>query len=1409
MASPVTALQDAGFSEDEIASWTSERRAALGAGGFKDNEIDAYFAGGVTVPEGVPASFAQRFVGEPQALPEVSKQMGPGFTGRLYAAMTEGASAGFGENPIGLPPEDTKKLQDIGIFAKPDEPYNVVSGIRFLNEAMIRPAYGALQTVFRGVNAAIYGAGAVGGQIAAEVTGGNEAEQARARRDGAQFATIATLLMGGHPVSRNRAGPAGEMVTENIGALPRSDDFVNAARVTAGEDAPMPVQQKMLRLWEEKGIHPAEAAADAQRDPVIAQRLLSKDQDDLPYVVAGDSPEFVALSRRLEEAQTEWARLNKEANEALDRGDSAGAERLFDLADEATAKENAINLEMDAFGSGRKDFGAAAQGGGDGKLPPGGKPAEAAADAQRDPVIAQRLLSKDPEDMPYEVKAFHGSPHAFDEFDPNKAPFYFTPDPSVASGYAQRAAFSQPTDTPNVRPVLLRMEKPFEVDRRNDVPSVFNARNPDWLRANGYDSAILRDPLDPKATEYIVLSTDQIQPRFSEGGKKPPAPPKPPEPPPEGSYEAAQKAVLDRISVGERGSERTWDIRRIYTEFVDELHPIKAVSEDAYQAARLTRGQFGKVEQFLERATFDFKTLENTGKPLREIVEPVAKDMDGLRAYITARRAIEVEASGRKTGVDLDAARQVVEGGKKYETVARELTAYQNRVLAYLKDSGVLTEGAFEAMVEAGRNYVPFYRVIDQPATGTGKSLGPGNPVKRLKGSEREIVDPLESIIKNTYAYISVAERNAAGIAIVDALKQQGFKVTRERPKADAELVAYLKEQGISKPEELVDFIKGAASEDGTTLSAFRNGVKESVKVDDPELVRAFRAIDRQSAGLLTRILAVPARTMRAGAVLVPEFIARNLIRDFLTAFINTKGGVFSPIDTLKGLKSVIRKDADFEAWVKSGGANSALVALDRRYMQESLAKLNGETGLMERGWNVVTSPIRGLRMISEIAENATRLGEFKKLPRGSKGEMQAAAFASREVTLDFARMGAQMRSYNMVSAFANAQIQGVDRMGRAFKDRPVNTTLKVAAGVTLPSILLWWANKDDERVKQLPQWQKDLFWIIATDDWQPIAEADAALKPDYLLRRTKAGLEFNNGSLWRVPKPFEVGVVFGSGVERVLDATLGNNPEAFKHFTKSVLEVLTPNFIPTFAQPLAEQWANRSTFVDRTLIPANLEKQLPEYQYTPYTTELSKALGRIVSAFPGLRDAATTEGAVSGPAARALSSPILIENYIRAWSGGLGMYALNGADAALRKAGVLPDPITPTPTLADIPFVKAFAVRYPSAGQQAIQDFYDDHNRSKRFFDTYMAKAREGDADATKRIQQAGGLQMFVRLDGYREALSEHSKLVRDVYKNPTMPADEKRQLIDGLYWNMIQIGVLARHTLRETEKALQAAPQ
>lgn len=120
----------------------------------------------------------------------------------------------------------------------------------------------------------------------------------------------------------------------------------------------------------------------------------------------------------------------------------------------------------------------------------------------------------------------------------------------------------------------------------------------------------------------------------------------------------------------------------------------------------------------------------------------------------------------------------------------------------------------------------------------------------------------------------------------------------------------------------------------------------------------------------------------------------------------------------------------------------------------------------------------------------------------------------SRNVSMDFARMGAKMQAWNMLVPFTNAQVQSLWRLGEVFKKTPGRAAFKAFAYITAPSLLVAWLGHDDEDIMQLPAWQRDMFWCVKMP-----------------------GARGKGDVIWKIPKPFEVGVIFGSLPERMLHA--------------------------------------------------------------------------------------------------------------------------------------------------------------------------------------------------------------------------------------------------------------------------------
>jgi len=247
---------------------------------------------------------------------------------------------------------------------------------------------------------------------------------------------------------------------------------------------------------------------------------------------------------------------------------------------------------------------------------------------------------------------------------------------------------------------------------------------------------------------------------------------------------------------------------------------------------------------------------------------------------------------------------------------------------------------------------------------------------------------------------------------------------------------------------------------------------------------------------------------------------------------------------------------------------------------------------------------------------------------------------------------------------------------------------------------------------------------------------------------------------------------------------------EAFKGFFGVALDVAVPNLLPTAAVPFYEAGTNKSLFFNRPLIPKDREAMLPEYQYTPYTSELAKKIARVVGELPGVGETLAF-------------SPALGENTVRAWSGSLGMYAVQLADALGRKAGVLPNPARPADTLADIPFVRSFVVRNPSMGAESIQRFHEDYERGMRYLRTINGLQKEFAYEDVKNLLPYSA---WKAMDEPAKALRNISQTIRNIYNAPyseKLTADHKRQQIDKLTYDAIAVaktGLAAMDGLKDT---------
>lgn len=888
------------------------------------------------------------------------------------------------------------------------------------------------------------------------------------------------------------------------------------------------------------------------------------------------------------------------------------------------------------------------------------------------------------------------------------------------------------------------------------------------------------------------------------------------------------------VKGGEKKGRYTFN--EIYTHLVDELRPLQQIrdiaverrgkefapSEDPFTLAWLIRGWARKSEQYIKYGTFQVKAegIEFTGDSLKDILAPIEKKglMDMLDIYLVSKRAESdprILKGFEKILSEADFKQAVKDLEPIFKETAEKLYKYSDELLTYLTDAGRISQEVANKIRSKNLFYAPLYRVIDSESPLTGMSRKKYgslfSPIKRLRGSSRDIYSPTENILYNTYTMINIAERNRVGEALFNLTKIQGMGDIIERVPVPVKPVKFQTKEALAQlakyfenlqSDRAIDFqvaiedilghnfkvrnieaaMRNAEKKGESALEAMENALeKAGLEPEDmfeiqkvliafkpnyrtapneaifyidgephivemnKELLKAVQAIDNESISALIKIASYPAKWLRVGATLTPEFVMRNPARDQLTAFVYSKYGYIPGFDLIRGIYHIGKAGEMYQTYNASGAAHAALVSLDRDYIEKNLKEvLRGKKPI-----DIVKNPLKIMQALSELTEEATRVGEFVNVLKSEGKDLNAVLRAgkeARDITLDFSRIGLKIRAMNMITAFFNAQIQGTDKMIRAFKDNPKSAFMKAFIGLTLPSIALYLAQKDDPYFQEIPTWRRIFFWNIVTH------HEDGTLK-----------------HIWSIPKPFELGLIFGSAPEMALDWYYRKDPEGFKEFSRALIDGLFPSFIPTFGVGIAEWWANRSIFLDRPLVPRGKEDLEPVDQYSRYTSETIKAVASAMDKVPGLEKYA---------------NPAKIENLIRGYTGGMGKHALNAIDELLTLARVYDVPPRPKITLERLPGLKGFMHRFPSANTRSIERFYSLYTKEKREWET--KKERAGVRGYGIKIEQPDKLKEY---EATAKALSMLRKLAGATYDNKNMNPELKKGMMDKYYLMMINV--------------------
>lgn len=818
------------------------------------------------------------------------------------------------------------------------------------------------------------------------------------------------------------------------------------------------------------------------------------------------------------------------------------------------------------------------------------------------------------------------------------------------------------------------------------------------------------------------------------GGKLPPMTPD--EPPIEAD---PWKHVMGRVAPDEGVDwlgNTVRGFKRVYGELFDPMHPVRKMVDDVTKGEPLD--DYANPELLFRLAESSSTTAQwtiakemvdldgnVTGSGLTDIVsgksagvkfspEDAHRFLDG---YALAKWAVMMDEQGKKTGIDIDAAKKVVaEGSAKYEKSFQHLVEWRNSTLKWLGDSGVFDKKKVAKLIEENGSTIPGYRRMDDGSwrpVNTGKP-GIWNPVKEAKGSERLIEPILKSLMQDAYLRHQLAENNRAMVALAD-LGMTGNKASQKRA-VDINVVSsieLLKEMGIDE-----DMLSGLAKSAGTALPKdqvpiFRDGKLYGVKFEDPELTRVLRGYDQSAQSTVMKVIASITHIPRNFQTRYnPLFPVRNLFYDVGQQAVTNPDALGPLTGFFDGLGHMTTDPKLFNEWARSGGAENVFTIISKDQFMQSVLKGLEEQSLASNTWNAVKMPFDALTAWTRMVSQPMR---FSRYVRGiEKGEtpLRAAVASAETATPRMAYGGNVGKAWNSIAPYTLAYLNGLEKTFRAVfglgrtatgvKYDARQTIIKGAAIITLPMIAQWYAYKDEDWYKAMPEWQKNNAWFIV-----PPIDGETPGIP--------------------IAAPPLISTIFVAIPRMIIERFVADNPHATDDIWKTLGASLMPPSWVTGASvltPIVEHYANFSFFRGRPLVNQNTVQGVqPAEQFTQYSSPAARELAQFASDLPLVHSNFGW-------------SPAVIDNYISQWGGPMGRTAANMA------ASVLESPSNPPPDrkVSDWPGISSWTTRYPSANAEPIQQFYDQMTKLDQMYGSLRKLMREGDFERFKEVVDRGG---------------------------------------------------------------------
>lgn len=704
-----------------------------------------------------------------------------------------------------------------------------------------------------------------------------------------------------------------------------------------------------------------------------------------------------------------------------------------------------------------------------------------------------------------------------------------------------------------------------------------------------------------------------------------------------------------------------------------------------------------------EKLSKGFSEIIENLTPSKEEAKAMGLSVDEARARRVkqweklgiSQRAVEYAKRGLESGIDLKKAKEYIEkykDDKKLHQALKDFRQIGNSILDLGVKEHVWSQELVDTIKENNLFYFPMQRAIEDTDTyfdsnSTG-SVKPG--LKKVKGSERDILDPIVSAIGNYAAMLHTIDMNRMYTQmeeIGNILKEQGienpfFKNVKPSLKNLGRVSLEVFKGRLNKQfrklgyDELVNglnydemyniFVPTDSNNKNRILSYFVDGKRKYIQFSNNDLGKAMYDVlanvgPKKSHEFLEVVKMFNQTLMYGATILNTEFAVSNIAADSGIAFLSSDNlwrlpFISTMFDAAKllsgriggkvGNKSMQEMHNLYEKFLRSGAMSGARLKNNFQNIFDEM--LEDSTGFSKKqlyGKDVLKGKDRFrsakkkigdiLGFASQFSEEIGRFGMWlekyemcKKQGMKEGDAIRVAGAYARKGTQDFSIKGEIMEEFNKFVPYSAASIGGLYKIGRGFKENPVRLSIRLGFLMALGLLVHSMMDDDDRKYyEEMNKTRKFANYVIPNGTDEPFI----------------------------VKKPQGVPRAFINFAEYMYDVANGYIPEEkvkdkfYEWLGLSLGDTLpvtnATDAIPSFLQPFIENRINRDFYYNSPIVPEYMENLDPENQYDEYTSEFSKALGKIFH-----------------------WSPIQIDNVIKSNLAGLGKQILDWSDAIVRE---------------------------------------------------------------------------------------------------------------------------------------------